>query len=87
LDIRLAQNRNSLDAWVDCLGDRLALAYVHDVADDGRFQLPSGEEWANWLAPFQQTRLKCLVMSAGEGQSDEAILAGRFMLEEVLKGG
>jgi hypothetical protein len=87
LDIRLAQHRNSLDAWVDCLGDRLALAYVHDLADDGRFQLPSGEEWADWLAPFQQTRLKCLVMSAGEGQSDEAILAGRFMLEEVLKGG
>ncbi len=84
LDIRLAQRRNPLTTWVDCLGDRLAVSYAYDLDENGRITAPSSEEWPEWLLPIKQTRLKTLVMSAGEGQSEADILASRAMLQEIL---
>jgi hypothetical protein len=31
-----------------------------------------------------ETRLKCLVISAGQGRSDVEIIEGRTMIEEIL---
>jgi hypothetical protein len=84
LDIRLAQHRNPLPAWIDCISDRLAVAYVYDLGEDGRPTTPAGDEWAGWLIPFRKTRLKCLVISAGQGRSDVEIIEGRTMIEEIL---
>jgi hypothetical protein len=87
LDIRLAQNRNPLAAWVAQLGDRLAVGYVYDLGEDGRPKTPTGTEWAEWLAPFKQTRLKCLVISAAKEESDLDIADSRTRLEEILENG
>lgn len=84
LDIRLAQYRNPLPDWIECLDDRLAAGYVYDMGEDDRPKTPTGEEWDEWLAPFKKTRLKCLVISAGSDQSDSEIADGRAMLEELL---
>ncbi|MFZ0547220.1 MAG: hypothetical protein WAM60_17365 [Candidatus Promineifilaceae bacterium] len=84
LDIRMAQHRNPLATWIDSLSDRMAVGYVYDLGEDGRPQIPTSDEWAGWLAPFKKTRLKCLVISAGKGQSDAEIIGGRTMVEEIL---
>lgn len=87
LDIRLAQHRNPLPVWVEQLNERLAVAYAYDLGEDDRPKTPTGEEWGEWLAPLKQTRLKCLVMSAAQGQSDSEIIDGRNQLEEKLASG
>jgi hypothetical protein len=84
LDIRLAQRRNPLPTWLECLGDRLAVSYAYDLDEDGRPTAPASEEWVEWLLPFKQTRLNSVVMSAGEGQSEADILASQAMLQEIL---
>lgn len=84
LDIRLAQRRNPLPTWIESLGDRLAVSYAYDFDEDGRLLAPASDEWADWLLPFKQTRLKTLVMSAGTGQGEAEILASRTMLQEIL---
>jgi len=85
LDIRLAQHRNPLSLWVEQLNNRLAVAYVYDLTEDGRPKTPAGEEWPEWLAPFKKTRLKCLVISAAEGQSDSEIKDGCQKLQEIFE--
>lgn len=85
LDIRLAQHRNPLPVWIEQLNERLAVAYVYDLGEDGRPKTPTGEEWAEWLTPFKQTRLKCLVMSAANDQSDSEIIDSRTRLAEILE--
>jgi hypothetical protein len=84
LDIRLAQRRNPLATWIEALSDRLAVVYAYDMDEDGRISAPASGEWAEWLEPFKQTRLKTLVMSAGEGQGAAEIKASRAMLQEIL---
>jgi sugar phosphate isomerase/epimerase len=87
LDIRLAQHRNPLPAWTEQLSDRLAVGYVYDLGEDGRPKTPAGAEWNEWLAPFKQTRLKCLVISAANGESDSDIIESRARLEEIFRQG
>jgi hypothetical protein len=84
LDIRLAQRRNPLSTWIECLADRLAVSYAYDLDDDGRLVAPISEEWAEWLQPLKQTRLKTLVISAGEDQGEAEISASRSMLQGIL---
>jgi sugar phosphate isomerase/epimerase len=85
LDIRLAQRRNPLPTWIEHLNDRLAVAYVYDLSEDGRPQLPTSEDWNEWLAPFKSTRLKCLVISAAAGQSDTDIIEARNRLQGFVE--
>jgi sugar phosphate isomerase/epimerase len=84
LDIRTAQHRNPVATWIECLSDRLAVAYVYDLGEDGRPKCAAGEEWAEWLAPLKKTRLKCLVISAGKEQIDNDIIESRTMIKEIL---
>lgn len=84
LDLRLAQHRNSLDAWLENLSDRLSLAYVYDIGESDSPIAPTGQEWREWLPLLLKTRLHCLVMLANADQTTEGIAHSRSMLEEMM---
>jgi sugar phosphate isomerase/epimerase len=71
MDVRRALNRNTLDAWLSAAGDRLAVAYLYDLTEDGRQTLPTSDDWQQYLPPLLQTRLKCLVLQAAQPTDDE----------------
>jgi hypothetical protein len=84
LDVRLALHRNPLSAWITQLHDRLALAYVYDLAENGIPKTPAGVEWAEWLTPLKKTRLKSVVISADIHESDSDIKEACMRLQEIL---
>jgi sugar phosphate isomerase/epimerase len=84
LDIRQALNRNKLDRWLESVGERLAVAYAYDLADDGLPVAPVDGEWQSWSATLKTSRLKCLVIKTGHSQSDEEIVRSRVIIEECL---
>ncbi len=85
LDVRRALHRNTLPAWLECIGDRLAVAYLYDVQDDGRLLAPAEAAWQEWLPPLRETRLKCLVLHAGPTQSETEILSSREMIQRIVR--
>jgi sugar phosphate isomerase/epimerase len=76
LDVRAAVQRNALAAWLEALGERMAVAYAYDLDEGGERMAPAAGEWEDWLAALGTTRLKCLVMGAHPSQSDDE-LTGR----------
>lgn len=80
LDVRRALSRNTLEAWLAAVGERLAVAYAYDLDAAGRPIAPHSDEWAGWLAALQTTRLKCLVIHPGPAQPDADLLRGREWL-------
>lgn len=72
MDVRAAIRRNNLAAWLAAAGERLAVAYVYDVAaPDATPQAPQATDWADWLPALAATRLKALVLR-GQPQTDDA---------------
>jgi sugar phosphate isomerase/epimerase len=84
LDIPLAVHRTGLQVWLDKVVDRLAIAYAYDLTENGQPLVPAEDRWAELLPLLTQTRLKCLVMHAGQGQSDDDIRHGRELLQSAL---
>ena len=84
LDIRQALNRNNLDTWLESVGERLAVAYAYDLADDGLPVAPVDSDWEGWTTILKTSRLKYLIINAGHSQSDEEIVRSRRVIEEFL---
>lgn len=85
MDVRRATHRGSMDDWLKQVGDRLAVAYAYDLAEDGETpRTPAGPEWASWAESLKQTRLKCVVMYAHPSQNDEEIVQSRDYLQTLF---
>jgi sugar phosphate isomerase/epimerase len=84
LDVPLALHRNKLHNWLEALADRLAVAYVYDMDDDGQIQAPQADAWRDWLPALASSPLKCAVMRAHRGQTAEEISASRAYLQDIL---
>jgi sugar phosphate isomerase/epimerase len=84
LDIRQALSRNSLDTWLESIGERLAVAYAYDVSDDGLTHAPIDDDWEEWITILKMSRLKVLTIRAGHLQSDEEIVRSRRIIEQLL---
>lgn len=84
LDIRQALNRNDLKTWLNFVGERLAVAYAYDLTGDGLPVAPVDSEWEGWIIILKDSRLKHLIIKAGNLQSDEEIDRSRKKIEEWL---
>jgi hypothetical protein len=84
MDARRAMGRNSLAAWLEAAGERLAVAHLYDLEEGGRRRAPMAAEWPEWLAGLGRTRLKCLVMAGDPGQSDDEIRQSQAYLTSIL---
>lgn len=84
LDIPQALSRNNLDTWLESVGERLAVAYAYEVADDGSPIAPGNGDWEDWTTILKTSRLKVLTIRAGHLQSDEEIVRSRRIIEELL---
>lgn len=75
-DVPQATQRNQLANWLPKLGDRLAVAYLYEVAEDGVTALTaSAETLTTTQSELANTRLKCLVLH-GHPDQDDAEFAG-----------
>jgi hypothetical protein len=69
---------------LESVGERLAVAYAYDVADDGLPVAPVDGDWGGWSAILKTSRLKYLIIRAGLLQSDEEIVRSRRKIEGLL---
>lgn len=84
MDTPLALRRNTLPNWLAALEQRLALAYIYDLDDDGKVAAPRDKAWQEWLPQLAQSSLKCLVIRAGAGQSPAEIAASLDYMRGIL---
>jgi sugar phosphate isomerase/epimerase len=84
MDIPMALRRNTLAAWLEGAGKRMAVAYAYDLTEDGLPTLPTDESWQQTLPALATSTLKTVVIRGGLGCSDEEILACRRALQDIL---
>lgn len=84
MDTPLALHRNTLHNWLAALEQRLALAYIYDLDDEGRVTAPHAEAWQEWLPRLAQTSLKCLIIRAGAGQTPAEIVDSLEYVRDIL---
>ncbi|MEW5986326.1 MAG: hypothetical protein AB1791_06805 [Chloroflexota bacterium] len=89
LDMRRAVTRGALADWLEKISERLAVAYLYDLAaGEGEvspaYRAPLDSQWQEWLPLLAGTRLKCLVMRADPEQSDEEITRSRVYVEDLV---
>ncbi len=83
LDIRAALQAGELTTWLTAGGDRLGTAYLYDVNDVGKPQLPASDDWAMILKQLKATRLQTIILSGGREHSDDEILASKQFIERL----
>ena len=83
-DVRAALARNSMAAWLEAAGERLAVAHLYDL-DEERLCAPVDDEWREWLPQLAGTRLKCCVIHAPQEADPEALARSRHYLEKILR--
>lgn len=87
-DLRLAGGRGGIERWLDKVGERLAVAYAYDVAEDGDTRLTCEDpDWQQWLPPLGGQRLKTLVLCGHPNQDDEEFGNCRRYIEATLGSG
>lgn len=84
-DVPRAVQRGGLDGWLEEVGERAAVAYAYDWAEDETTQLtPEDESWQGWLPLLQRTRLKCIVLHGHPNQDAEEFVASRDYIADLL---
>lgn len=85
VDVPRAAQRGSLDSWLEEAGERAAVAYAYDWAEDETTQLtPEAPSWQRWLSLLQRTRLKCLVLHGHPNQDGEEFIASHRYVAGLL---
>lgn len=83
-DLRRAST-SDITQWLTLCGERLAVAHAYDLAEDGETRLtPEDEQWADWLAPLADTRLKTVVLHGHPNQDDNEFIAARARFEAMF---
>ena len=87
LDVRRSLDRPSLDRWIELLGSRIIVLYLHDAERGGDVEHhpPAAHEWREIVPQLKRTSAQVCVLEATARRGHGAIKLSREYISKLLQ--